>query len=419
MINDKSIKRGRLMYIFEAGLEYLISILVAGSFLATMTKELGFSDSLTGIISSVISLGCLFQLLSVALKKKRVKNFVIVMSVANQILFTLLYAVPMFDLSRRVKTIVFVTFIISAYIIYNFAHPKKINWLMSLVDDAERGTFTANKEIISLIVGMIFSYGMGALIDRFKASGQLKTAFILSMIVMAVLLILHTLTMLLTPEKESEGISARNPFESIKEVLKNKNLLRVSFIFLLYYAASNASTPFYAIYQINELGIGLKSIALFSIITSVSRILFSRFWGRYADRTSFGNMISRCILILVFAHTFIVFAVPSNGFIMFILYYVAHGIAMGGINSALINMVFDYAPYEIRSDAVAITQSVAGVTGFMTTVLVSPLVTYIQSSGNTLFGINIYAQQFLSLISVILAFTAFIFVKTIRNEEKI
>jgi len=42
----KSAKRGRLMYVFEAALEYYIAILVAGSFLATITKELGFSDSL-------------------------------------------------------------------------------------------------------------------------------------------------------------------------------------------------------------------------------------------------------------------------------------------------------------------------------------------------------------------------------------
>lgn len=48
-MNSKDLKRGQLMYLFEAALEYLISILVASSFLATLTKELGFSDSLTGI----------------------------------------------------------------------------------------------------------------------------------------------------------------------------------------------------------------------------------------------------------------------------------------------------------------------------------------------------------------------------------
>jgi len=31
------LKRSRLMYIFEAALEYFVSILVAGSFLATLT----------------------------------------------------------------------------------------------------------------------------------------------------------------------------------------------------------------------------------------------------------------------------------------------------------------------------------------------------------------------------------------------
>ena len=69
MIDSSAAKRGRLLYILEAALEYLLSILVSGSFLATLTKELGMSDSLTGILSSVISLGCLFQLMSVILRR--------------------------------------------------------------------------------------------------------------------------------------------------------------------------------------------------------------------------------------------------------------------------------------------------------------------------------------------------------------
>lgn len=53
LIEERALKRGRLMYIFEVALEYLISVLVAGSFLATITKELGLSDRLTGILSSI------------------------------------------------------------------------------------------------------------------------------------------------------------------------------------------------------------------------------------------------------------------------------------------------------------------------------------------------------------------------------
>ena len=110
----KDLKRGQFMYICEAALEYLISILVGGSFLATLTGELGFSDSLTGILSSVISLGCIFQMLSIFLRRKKVKWFVIGMSVTNQLLFMLLYVIPVFEISGTIKTILFVVFIFTA-----------------------------------------------------------------------------------------------------------------------------------------------------------------------------------------------------------------------------------------------------------------------------------------------------------------
>lgn len=167
MINKDSFSFGRKCYIVEATLEYFISILVAGSYLATLTKELGFSDSLTGILSSVISLGCLFQLLSLTIRRTKVKKIVVIFSILNQILFMLLYVIPLINFGKQIKIILFVVMIFSAYLIYNFIHPKKIDWLMSLVEDGHRGSFTANKEIVSLISGIIFSFGMGVVIDYF------------------------------------------------------------------------------------------------------------------------------------------------------------------------------------------------------------------------------------------------------------
>ena len=95
------------MYIFEAALEYFISILVAGSYLATLTKELGFSDSLTGILSSVISLGCLFQLFSLLVRRKKVKAFVLIFSIINQLLFMLLYIIPLTNFEKHTKIVIF------------------------------------------------------------------------------------------------------------------------------------------------------------------------------------------------------------------------------------------------------------------------------------------------------------------------
>lgn len=406
-----ALKRGRLMYIFEAAVEYLISILVASSFLATLTKELGMSDSLTGILSSIISLGCLFQLLSLLVRKDKVKKFVVLMSVINQLMFMILYVIPLAGGGKQFKIVLFVIMIIGAYVIYNFAHPKKINWLMSLVEDSQRGTFTAKKEMISLVAGMVFSYSMGAVVDYFAEKNQVRIAFIISAIVIFVLMILHTLSMILTVEKPTFQIRERDLKNNLVAVLKNKDILMVTVVFILYNIATYVSTPFYGTYQINELGFSLKFVSVLTICSSLVRISVSMFWGKYADKKSFAHMIEKCLIILGISHGCVAMAVPTNGKIMFLLYYVFHGMALGGINSALINLIYDYVTPEQRADSLAICQSMAGVTGFASTLLVSPLITMVQSNGNQVFTMTMYAQQITSMISLAVLVIAVIYVR--------
>ncbi len=417
-MNTQKQKRGQLMYILQAGLEYLISILVAGSYLATLTKELGFSDSLTGILSSIISLGCLFQLLSIFIRKKNVKSLVIVMSILNQLLFMFLYVVPIINISSQAKTIIFVICIFLAYLIYNVAHPKKINWLMSLIDNHHRGQFTANKEIISLLAGMAFSYVMGSLVDYYTEQDRHRTAFILSAVVIFVLMLLHTVSMLLAPKPDMEKAPQKNILTSMKEVINNQNVLHVTVIFVLYYISTYIATPFYGTYLINELSFNLKLVSALTIVSSILRILVSKFWGQYADKTSFTNMIQKCLLVLGFSYFFAACAIPANGMVMFVLYYALHGIAQGGINSALINLVFDYVPTDKRSDSLAICQAASGAAGFVATLAVSPLITSIQTNGNILFGVNLYAQQVVSGIAFVIVMVAVIYIRLFVARTK-
>jgi Na+/melibiose symporter-like transporter len=407
------------MYILQAAFEYLISLLVSGSFLATLTKHLGFSDSLTGILSSVISLGCLFQLLSILIRRKTVKRFVIITSLINQVLFMLLYVIPVINVPKPVKTAVFVAVIFLAYLVYNVAHPKKINWLMSLVDSNRRGSFTANKEIVSLVSGMVFSFGMGALIDRFVESGKTKTAFIVSAGVIFALMVIHSLTMIFSVEKECPSIDKASLKQSVTELFKNKQVLKIAVMFLLYYSATYVSTPFYSTYQIGELGFSLKFVSVIVMCGSVSRIFVSKFWGRYADKTSFAKMVEKCFGFLAVANLCVVFATPANGKVMFLFYYLFHGIVLGGINSALTNLIFERVNEQKRADALAFTQAVAGLSGFLTTLIISPVVALIQQNSNRVFGLPVYAQQFVSAAAFLLTVLAIVYTRCVFIKKEI
>ena len=110
---------------------------------------------------------------------------------------------------------------------------------------------------------------------------------------------------------------------------------------------------------------------------------------------------------------------PSNGSITFALHYITHGIAQAGISSALINLIFDYVPFDSRADSLAVTQSLSGLMGFLSTFAAGFLVTYIKQNGNMFLGVSIYAQQVLNIIAAAATIGIALFLQFgIINKEK-
>lgn len=408
--------KGQKLYVIQAAVEYLVALLVSGAFLATLTNELGFSDSLTGIVSAIISLGCLFQLLAVFVRR-RIKNNVIVLSFVSQILFLLLYVIPLTEGSKPLKTVFFVIAIVLAYLIYNMIHPQKTNWLMGVVKDGERGSFTAVKEIVSLASGMLFSFGMGKWIDTLVEKGKTREAFLVCAIVMFVLMVAHAAALFFVPadEEQKQGYSVKAGFSTL---FYNKKLRAAVMVSVLYNVAAFTIRPFLGTYEIHELGFSLAFVSLLSAVSSVSRIVISRWWGRYADRRGFAVMVEKCFLLLGGAWLCVAFASPSIGVVAMIGYGVFNGMAMGGINSAMTNLIYDYVPREQCADAIAITQAVAGVAGFLTTLLASPIVSYIQAQDDHLWGISVYAQQCLAVIALAITVIAVIFTRVALIKKR-
>ena len=408
------------MYIIEAALEYFIAIMVAGSYLATLTSYLGISDGMTGIISAFVSLGCLFQLFSTFLNQRRRKTIVTVLSVVNQLLFMMLYIIPLGGGDKPFKGVVFIAVLFVAYVIYNCVHPLKMDWLMSLVDPGKRGIFTSWKEIVSLISGMLFSFGMGTLIDHFSAKGEIESAFLLCGITLFVLMLLHTFMMAFSvePERDEAAQTKKNPIQEMLLTLRDKNVRKVTTLILLWYMASYAATPFYGTYLIKELGFNLQFVSVLTIIYSVVRACVSTFWGNFADKNSFASMVSACLCFAAIGFSVNIFTVPENGTVFYTMHYILYAVAMGGINSATTNLVFEMVEPRKCSNALALSQSVGGVVGFFVTTILSLLVTHIQESGNVFFGMNIYAQQVVSLIAAVLTFSAMLYVIFVIRPEK-
>ena len=343
---------------------------------------------------------------------------VILCTIINQLLFMALYLIALTNFSQSIKVTLFVIIIFVSYLIYNFVGPKKISWLMSLVDNNQRGIFTANKEIVSLIFGMVFSFVMGIVFDYFSANAHLHTAFTISAVVIFLLMIVNMTSLFFTVEKELPQPEKKDMKQIISELVHNKGVRSVIVVFVLYYISSGIAAPFYGTYQIGELGMSLKFISAITILGSVSRISVSKFWGRYADKNSFAAMVEKCFLFFGLSQVCVIFSGAKTGNVMFTLYYIFNGIAFGGLNSALMNLVFDYVPMDKRADSFAITQAIAGLVGFFSTLCISPLVTLLQQHPINLLGLPIYAQQIITAIALIFTVLSIIYVRKVLMKAE-
>ena len=407
------------MYILEAAFEYFISLLVAGAYLAKVTSEIGMSDSLTGILTSFVSLGCGFQIFAIFLANKRpVKRWVTSLHILNQLCFACIYVVPFFKLSRMSKTVLFVIFLLSGHIINNIVNSPKINWFMSLIDDNKRGRFTATKEIVSLISGMLVSFTAGWVIDHYTAMGNTRRAFVFCGISIFVLMLLHTFTLLSSKEKPAEQKEKMPVKKLLGELIHDKDLFKVILISVLWNIAHYAATPFYGTYQIKELGFSMTFISILSALSAICRSLCSRPMGLLADKRGFARMLNICFIIHAAGFAINIFTAPSNGKILYTSYQIFAAVSNAGINSGAINLIYDYVDKEKRTSALALKSTLAGIAGFLSTLIVSLLVHRVQANGNVFLGMHAYAQQVVSAIACILTLVIVVYLNTVIRKIK-
>ena len=413
----------RCLYITEALLEYLISLTIAGAFIARLSSYIGLPDEITGIITGMTSLGVAFQFLAIYIRIKSVKPTVIAVHVFNQSLFCLLYLIPFFNISVLAKTIIFVTALAVGLAISNVIAPVKLNWYMKSVDTRCRGVFTAKKEIVSLIGGMIYTTVLGILIDRFDSDGMTLRSFIACATAIFAAMALHTLTLIFSKDVDPNSceIAMGNEPEfhiDLKCLLTNKKILSVVFIFVLWYISIYMTTPFFGTYQIKELGFSMTYISVISVVSGITRALFSIPIGKIADKYSFKFMLLLSFGILAVAFLFSTFTVPENGKIFFMIYSVLLAVSYAGIGSASYNLIYEQFGSENSVPIIAFSNAVSGTVGFLTTLAVSPLIALIQRNGNVIFGIPLYAQQLVSFIAFLITVAVIFYLKSAVRTEK-
>ena len=415
----------RIAFVFAETFEYFISLFVTGTMLGYLLDTVGFSDSMQGIIGTVATFTCGAQLFAIFLSEKRVKTVCTVGNVINQLSFIILYMFPIFNLPSTVKTALLVILLILGHLINNAVRPSKITMYMDSVPTEKRGSFTAVKEMISLAGGIAVSLIMGRIADIYRDTNGLPTKeyYVICAIALLIMTLIHTLSVAVATEKPKEK-TKKVPFKDvIFRISKNKNFIKVVGVSLIWNAASAFSLSFYASYLREELAFSFTVIAILTTVSAVARILASPILGRIADKYSFQRSMTISFFLAGLGFLAMVFTAPKTKW-LYIAYACFYGFSMAGINSGVINFVYDYVDHRDRATAMGVNSALGGILAFFIALLSGVLMSAIQDNGGfNFFGISLYAQQVLSFLSAFAVILLIIYmrfvIKPLKRVEKI
>ena len=416
-LSQKKKERSQRFFIAEAAVEYFIALCVTSTFLTIILEEMKVPTAYQGVISSIASLSCVFQLVGVFFVKRTYpcKRWVCIINLANQLMFALLYLIPMTPFNQTIRLAVFIVLLLCAYFCQHFVAPSRTQWHYESVDDNKRGIFTANKEIISLVGGMIFSYIAAETVDYFRQPAatpelheqNLKICFLIFAITIFVLSLIHLFLMIgISEYKPKKEIPKKSFKEVICLVFGNRSLRNV-ILFDLLFSLTFVPAHFTSVYALSKNALGFSPVFVTIVdacFLSAFRAIISRPLGRFADRHSWASLMKLCMLASAVSYLIFTFCTPGRlSYILYPMYALFHGFASGGTNSARTNLCLDYVPsHADRRYVLGIKSAISGVADFFFTLLASLLVQYIEGNGNQILGIHIYAQQLLFFINAIL-----------------
>lgn len=423
IFETREYKRSRASYMVQCTVEYFVSCIVADAFLAKLLTYLGFSDALTGIISSFVTLAFLFQLLSVFLVKvmKNTKRTVIFFDSLSQIFFMSIYIVPFLGVSREIKTLLVVVAILAAYILKYLVIGVYFKWANSFVEPTKRATYSAKKEMISLITGIVFTLSIGYTMDKFEAAGNVEGSFIFLSAVLLILNISNFISLVLIARDKTDE-EAKEETTSIRMVAKytfqNKNFVNVIILGVIWDVGRYASVGFLGTFKTNDLLMTMGTVQVINMISNIARFFLSIPFGRFSDKTSFATGIKVALIVVAIGFGFNMFTTPKSWWCI-VVYTLCYNVGLAGLNQNMFNISYNYVPKEYFVQAMAIKNSIGGILGFVASLLAGRFMEYMQSGDNMIFGMHLYGQQILSGVSFVMMIGGAIFVHKVIEKQKV
>ncbi len=236
-------------------------------------------------------------------------------------------------------------------------NPAWGSMMADLVPMRIRGRYFSFRARTVGLVGLVFSFIAGGVLEIFKGEVFLGFAVLFGAATLFRLLSFYFLSTMYEPESQSANEKSRRIIDIVRNI-GSLNLGKFTLYVALMSFAVALSGPFFAVYMLRDLEFSYVTFMFCTSANAVANLAFQTFWGRRADR--FGNVkimrIASCLMPVIP----LAWLLNANPFYIMGVQAFA-GIAWSGFTLATTNFVYDAAEPENRSKYIAVFNATNGV----------------------------------------------------------
>lgn len=239
------------------------------------------------------------------------------------------------------------------------------SWLGALVPTRLRGRYFSTRNTAVSLTTLLFLPLAGWLVDTWPGGSFQGYGVMLLLAVVAGLASIAVQGYMADVNPQDEQCQVLESTAASAQPLQDVNFR----VFLGYHAlwtfALNLSAPFFALYLLDSLSLGLVWVTAYSSLSAAANILTLRFWGRIADRT--GNRPLLWLSGLAVAVTPLLWLGTGQGYwsvwLWLPLIYILSGTTTSALDLCTHNIQLNLAPRTQNSAYFAVAAAVSGITG--------------------------------------------------------
>lgn len=416
------IHRSMQLAVSEGALTGIMATMIGGVVLTGLALALGANEFMIGLIAAIQAGANLLQMRAYQYLEKtgERKRMTVRFATASRAVWIAIIFLLFFnqDAFATVRVWIFIVlFAVSAGFGVTSA-VAWVSWLVDLVPQKARGRFFAQRNLAAGAVAVILGIGAGKFIDFWKESGLGPEPYAF-VILLAIGLIFGFWAVAVQNRMYDPPFKKPHIQSTFWEALRrpfNDPVFRRVFSFRIFYDLSLGSAgTFFSVYMLTQMGMSFTFVSAMTMVTTLTNLLSLRFWGRIVD--TYGNKPILYICLagkLVFALLWL-FTTPDT----FLLFVIIHcfGVFDGGNVVAIPNLVYKIAPAERRANYITVDGTIVGIAATVAPLLGGSLAVLFSGWSLDLGIVQWSHFHFLFIISIILRFATFWFLRKVEEPE--